>query len=1271
MLLGYLLSPASAVSQVISGTSWFPIGPADLSNGQTYDDGRVNVSGRASVVAVNPASPSDIWLGTATGGVWHSTNGGVNWLPMSDNEASLSIGAIALDGCSSQGCATIYAGTGENSIRRDTYYGMGLLVGGSSGGEIPQFGWTLKGGTLFKFASINNVVLDPTTAGASKRLYISLSSGVTASASESTITAPAPPSGFGIYRSDDNGDTWTRLIIPGADGFRPTDLKMDPTNPQVLYAGFLGRGVFKTVDGGASWCPLDPGIPLPAGCTAATGLSNPTTTTFDHVELAIFRPNAATPAVLYVILGNCPDPIGNGPIPGGACQPPLFKSSDDGQTWTQTNAAAPSTYSRYTHALAIHPINSSTIIYGGLELFQSIDSGQHFTALGTNVHPDHHALVFASPTTPGILYDASDGGFASSTDGGATWTSGNSDLQISGFQSMSWSPLTARVIGGTQDNGTELWLGTRVWEHRDDGDSASTILDRDAVLTMFDGYVSVSPRRSDTGGTCCYWPYIENGLTTADPASLYAPLIEDPSPPHPVYFGSNRLYKSANKGDLWSPISPVLAGTTFYPDINTTNVITAIAVAPGNSNRIYIGYYDGQLFVTTSACPTPACWSAIGGAAKGLPKSAATRIAVDPTNADVAYATFSGFGAGSHVFKTMNAGGSWTAVSTGLPAIPANTITIETSSILWAGMDDGVYRSQDGGGSWIRYGVGLPHVPVYEIALDPTRGRLFAGTHGRGSFVLTRPFITNYEGWVNNDIWDIPVYGGGFVGGLANPPGSACTMQLIQQNGNVCAASTKDVMGGTISFDSSGQLVTSKNSFWNGKSVAWGCYNGSCIGGTTIAQCNVPGNPITSVTVSCGPEVGIDHILGCPAQANPPSSTLGLSGMPSGTGGGGGPIVSATDSAPLGDPVSFDLIPTIQGRNGARALCTAKVALDRGDSPQQALLKSHDAVNSSNACQLGGAKALVSGIPPESPAGEDLLQSYPTLSIRAPTAVGGQLFTAVRASAGSATGACFDVAGLGSPLLNQVAVMKIEFDTPIGGASGGELSVLERSSVGACAVKVKTDAGETAPQIAAAIAGAFQAPGIPGPRNCQAQQNPRDMTVDGSALVSVLSSELRVCNTDPNVGLFIAPKELPNDRHLALQYAVKTLCGVSASRGSDEPQNNSLDHRVAPGAYFTSINVHNPSDKAAIGRVKMAVALPGGKPGPISRFVDFRLRPDEAISLECRDLVKRFGWKSVFLDGFTVIEAETELDVVAVYTAAGASGKVETVQTERVPGRLE
>lgn len=1262
------LAPMTLIAQsVIQGTNWFPIGPAYVSNGQSWPYGRVNTSGRATTIAVNPSNPDELWLGTAAGGVWHSTNGGTNFLPISDDQASLAIGSIAVDNCSASGCGTVYVGTGENSIRRDTYYGMGLLIGQISGGEFPGFGWTLVGGTDFKFASINNVILDPTTSGGSKVIYVSVWSGVTASATESTVTAPPPPKGYGIYKSTNQGGSWNLLSVPGTAGSKPSDLVMDPSDSHTLYAGFMAKGVFKTPDGGSTWCPLNPGIPLPAGCTAASGLPNPSSTTFDAVRIAIRRPSVSNPATLYVVLGNCPDPIGNGPVFGGYCTSPLYESTDGGSTWTLANAIGISDgFSRYHQALTIDPSNSATVYFGGLLLGKSTDSGNTFNDVGDDeLHPDHHALVFPDPTNLMRMYNLSDGGFASSVDGGNTWTtSGNYDLQTTEFQSMSWSPLTARFIGGSQDNGTEMWVGTRVWQHADDGDSASTVMDLDNVLDMYDEYVSVEPRGSTDGGTCCDWPDITTGLNTSDPAAFYAPMVQASAPPHSMYFGTTLLYQSINKGGSWTPVSPVLGATTsIYPDTGTTNVITAIAVAPNNANRIYVGYYDGEIFVTNGACTSNSCWTAIGGPGKGLPKAPVTRIGVDPSSADTAYATFSGFNSGAHLFKTTSAGGSWTPLSTGLPAIPTNTVTVENSSTLWVGADDGVYLSTNGGTSFNRYGSGLPNVPVYDIALDVARGHLYAGTHGRGTFILTKPFLSNFEGWVNNDIWDIPVYGNGFVSSLTFPAGSACTMQLIQQNGAVCAASTKDAMGGTISFDNSGSLVTSKPTFYNNSQVAWGCFNGSCIGGKTIAQCNPPGNPITSVTVTCGTQVGIDHILGCPSQANPPSSVLGLMGDPP-----PGPVPAAPP--PLGHnlpAISFDVIPTVQARTGVQVLCTASVAVQANDTPAVGLVKARDAINTTTSCQQRKVQAVVRGIPPLPARGEDLRSSPPNLKVRAPGTVGGQLFTVVHAPAGAATDACFDVDGLGSPLLNQVAVMKVDFETSSGGAAGGDITVEERSNLGSCSAILHTTSGQSANDIASSIANVFQAPGIPGPQACLAQQNPRDITSDGTSLVSVVASGLHVCNTDPNVGLLIGPKELPNIKHRVLQYAAKFLCGEMEREEHNKDERESGP--VAKGHYYTIINLHNPTDKPIAVRFKFAAALPGGKPGPISRFNEITLGADEAVSIDCsriRDLLKA---RPEFIDGFAVIESDVEMDVIAVYTA-GEHEKVQTLYSERVPARI-
>ena len=130
-------------------------------------------------------------------------------------------------------CNTIYAGTGENGIRRDTYRGAGLLIGQTSGGEISSFSWTLSGESIFRNGSINNVVLDP-----AKRIFVTLSSGETASASESTVTAPAPAQGYGIFRSPAGGGSWTKLTVAGSNSAKPSSLVIDPTDGNTLYAGF-------------------------------------------------------------------------------------------------------------------------------------------------------------------------------------------------------------------------------------------------------------------------------------------------------------------------------------------------------------------------------------------------------------------------------------------------------------------------------------------------------------------------------------------------------------------------------------------------------------------------------------------------------------------------------------------------------------------------------------------------------------------------------------------------------------------------------------------------------------------------------------------------------------------------------------------------------------------------------------------------------------------------------------------------------------------------
>ncbi len=1157
----------------ISGDTWFPIGPAPIDG--FFAGG---VSGRATAIAVNPANADDIWLGTAAGGVWHTLDAGLNWQPESDRQDALAIGAIAVAGCDSSGCARIYVGTGENAIRRDTIYGAGLLMGSVTGGEFPTFGWTHITGSPFdfRFGSINDVVLDPGTSGGGQRIFVTLSSGVTVGAPESTITAPQPSGGYGIYRSDNNGGAWSKLSVSGSNTARPTDLEMHPSNPQILFAGFLGRGVFRSTDGGATWCPLNGGFAQPAGCPNQT-LPHLATTTFDHVEIAF----AADPQVLYATFGTCPDQLLED------CSPIIYRSGDGGLSWVFRRDATsanpqPRGYSRYTHALAVDPADEDTLFVGGVNLWRSTDGGMTFTTTDFNlapgpgsgvVHSDHRAVVF-HPTSLNRVYTAGDGGFAVSENGGTAWMPRNDDLQITGFHGIGSSPLTPAVVGTSQDNGGQLWNGSRRWKHLPCcGDGGYSFLDFDDVMTVYAASNHGSPTRSLNGGI--NFSTIASGLPSSEPRLFYAPFVQASSPngmgEHALYWGGSRLFRSIDNGDSWTAVSPVLA-TGLEPEIVTeattsghiaagtgVNVISAIGIAPSDPNRVYIGYYGGEVFRSNPApCVAGSCWSSVDG---GLPNTAVTRIAVHPTDPQTAYATFSGFGGFARVWKTTNGGGNWNPVVSGLPPnVPANTVSIEPSfpERLYVGLDSGpegasLFRSTNGGASWDPWAQGLPNAPVFEISIDETHGRIYTATHGRGAFVLGEPFISNFEGWVDDRIWDIPVYGQNFF------PNQSCTMSILQSNGDVCASGSVDVMGGSIETDADGVLETSLANMWGGKKVAWACFNGNCLGGTPISECYDDADsdgdldPLSTIVVTCGGQIAIGQVVGCPPLDNPPSSVteLDLDGFGGGGGGGGG-LEADQGSQPEG---LLRLVASIQRRVGTESLCAVAVPYFLGDSDRQVLERARDAVAAKPNCVANGVEAIFD--PGDAGPSEDEFARLPRFMLQAPSLTGGQLVTGLHLEPGEGTGGCFRLDGLGVPMVNQIQIVKIALLTPPGGAAGGNLKLVEHTPLGTCAITVPTVAGQSGAELSAAIANAVQAPGIPGPHpHCPSDKNSRDIVDHGGFLISVHASSIEICTDDPNVGFDLRPEELTNVHPIADAGGDRTVAPGAAvtldgSRSSD------------------------------------------------------------------------------------------------------------------------
>ena len=1137
IVAAFVLAPGRAHAYSNYGYKWKELGPAPVCCMFPSP-----TTGRATAVAVNPLNKDDVWVGTAGGGVWHSIDGGQSWKPMSDNQESLAVGAIAVAGCTATSCSTIYAGTGENASRRDTYHGAGLLVGSFDGSTIS---WAMRTGYPynFKYGSIYSIVLGPVSEFG-QTIYVALSSGVTASASESTVTAPEPVGGYGIYKTLNGGSTWTKVLDVG----KPTDLELDRTSNQVLYAGILGKGIFKTTDAGGLWCPLNPGNPLPNGCNAATGLpngtappppNNPNAFVYDHVEIATDPTLPQPQSHLFATFGRCPDPLVD------ECEPALYESTNGGSTWTQryvgssgpwtdiySIAPCPYAYSRYTHSLTIDPSDPGKVLLGGLRLCKwKLGSGWtttdtdfgNYSPYGNLTHLDHHAVVFA-PSDPLRVYNAHDGGLSVSSNGGQTWDGANGGapaggLGVIGFQSIAASPFTPNVIGGTQDNSGMLWSGAMLWDHLPCcGDGGFSVMEHDTAPGKSDDMFVTSnvggvtpiidlPIRSLNGGSSFDKPPTSYnlGIPNDHQRSFYSPLLEHPTT-FDLYFGTHTLFKSTDASTNYAAISPKLSSNTVSGIVGGKDVITAIAVAPSNPSRVYLGYFSGRTFHSNSPCNTAACWPE----GTTLP-GPVTWIAVHPTLDALAYATVSGFGAGGHVYKTTTGGVGWNVLPStpGMTGVPANTVFIEPTvpDRVWVGNDNGIYRSSNGGSSWAKYSKGLPNVPVYAFARNKDKA-LVAATHGRGAWTLTTYAIAPTGTTpVGSIVYNAAALAQGFA---AN---QSCELAIVRQDGTVCASGPNDALGGVVSTDERGFLVSSKPGFFSRTPVVWACAQGRCLD-RDVMDCNQR-NRMAFLQVSCGGQVARSAIEPEAPAPDPPGTTLGLAWLDPSGGGGAPPTVNG----------SFTIVPAVQSSDGStRRLCSSVIAVSPGDTAASVLQRAVAAINDDPICRLAGVQAgFDSAIP--GPGGEDRFPGQDRLVLQAPLLTGSRLVPAVRTGAGAATGLCFRMGGLKH--VSETAGLRVRFTTPATGAHGGPLHVVEQSPLGRCEIVATIPAGAPGTGVAQAVAGAFQAPdaGTPHP-GCPSRVNPRDVTQQGDSVRAAFASGMEVCLDDAAVGVSIAPEEI-------------------------------------------------------------------------------------------------------------------------------------------------
>ena len=374
------------------------------------------------------------------------------------------------------------------------------------------------------------------------------------------------------------------------------------------------------------------------------------------------------------------------------------------------------------------------VYFGGVLLYRSDSGGATFSTLGrADIHVDQHVLT-VDARAPDMLLVGNDGGVYRSLDRGDTWESLNTNLSLTQFYAgVSIHPRAGAisVLGGTQDNGTVQGDGDLSWPQVMGGDGGFTALDprfdRRWAETQWLGGTG-GPRRSDNGGS---FRYYGRGIDLGDDALFIPPLVMDPFDPDVLYFGTERLYRTVDGGELWEPVADAPGGR-----------ISAIAPSRSDARVVYFGTSESDIVVTRDGGGT---WRPVS---RSLPMRYVSDIAVHPHDPATAYAVFSGFGTG-HVFVTRDYGASWADITGDLPDHPVNAVLLDPSDLsrIYIGTDLGVFASM-GGGSWARLGEGLPMVAVFDLAVEPAAGVMVAATHGRGAFALpvAAPLVAEARG---------------------------------------------------------------------------------------------------------------------------------------------------------------------------------------------------------------------------------------------------------------------------------------------------------------------------------------------------------------------------------------------------------------------------------------------------------------------------------------------------------------------------------------------
>lgn len=690
--------------------------------------GPAALGGRIHDVEGVPNDPFTLYVATASGGLWKTTNKGTTWTSIFENQKVATFGDVAIF----EGNPDIlYVGTGEQNNRQSTSWGNGVYKSTDAGAT-----WTHLG--LEGTRHIGRVAVHPRNADIA---WVAAAGNLW-----------APSSERGVYRTADGGRTWARtLFIDSLTG--ATDIVVNPVNPDLVVAatyqrlrtpwgfngGGAGSGLHKSVDGGVTWRPVTAGIP--EGDKGRIGLA-----------IARSDPRVLIATIEHRTLGG------------------TYRSEDGGDTWTRVNALNPRPM--YYSKPVIDPTNADRVWIPGVTVYRSDDGGRTFRTLPTGptydvgLKGDHHAF-WINPKDPRHVYLGGDGGLHESWDLGLTWVRIN-NLPIGQFYSIAADNREPYwIYGGMQDNhswmgpsATRHWLGivNEDWRQIGFGDGMYQRPDPFDARRVYTASQNLGMQRFDieTGDRLGLKPFPPTEGDTAYRFDWLAPIVVSRHAPGTVYVGGNRLFITRDHGNSWTRTKDLtrqvnrdtlrvmgIPGTQItlsrHDGESSYSELSTISESPLDPRVLWVGTDDGLVQLSRDGGAT---WRDVTAAIPGVPTGTlVSRVHASLLGRGAAYVSFDGHRGGDerpYLFRTTDFGATWTPVSSNLPAdMPVRTVHEypDQAGVVFAGLEFGLYMSVDTARTWARIG-SLPTTRYDDVLVHPRTKDIIVGTHGRSIWVL-------------------------------------------------------------------------------------------------------------------------------------------------------------------------------------------------------------------------------------------------------------------------------------------------------------------------------------------------------------------------------------------------------------------------------------------------------------------------------------------------------------------------------------------------------